>query len=72
VWNGNWVLFSSVMTGPGPIDNQVYHAQLDVRDKVGFFRIRVTARELMSGGAYDREEYGPLQISVVRSTIKIM
>jgi len=72
VWSGSWVKFTTILTDSGPIDDTNFVARLDVRNVRGFYMIRVTAREQISGGVYDEEEYGPIEIQPPQGVIKIV
>ena len=45
VWSDDWVYLSTIDTGSSPIIGQVFGVGLDTRDRVGYFRVKVIARE---------------------------
>jgi hypothetical protein len=55
-WDGNWIQFASNITGGHPLDHESYTANMDVRDMVGYVRIRIFSYEIPLGGASDEEE----------------
>jgi hypothetical protein len=62
VWSGTWLEAGIYPTGAGPL-NQSYTGLIDVREKSGWMRIMVTAKEQTTGGGYD-EDIWPQAIQI--------
>ena len=73
IWSNDWIQFHTNTTGLHPITAESYSAFLDVRDHVGWIRVRVHSYEEPLGGPSDDEEItDPFRVGLNRSTsIKI-
>jgi hypothetical protein len=73
IWSGNWVDFGMNSTGGNPIDHGNYTLLLDVRDMVGYIKIKIFSYEIPLGGASDVEELRePIRVGQYRAAnIKI-
>ncbi len=72
-WSGNWIKSDQNLTGGYPLDHVNYTTNLDVRDMLGYIRIKVFSFEIPMGGASDIEETrDPIPVGLARAaSIKI-
>jgi Mg-chelatase subunit ChlD len=50
IWAGDWIHHSTVDAGTGPINGTVFGVQLDTRDRIGYYKVKVVAKEDCTGG----------------------
>lgn len=55
MWSGNWIEFGSNVTGGHHLELAEYTQTMDIRNKVGYMKLRVFSYEVPLGGAWDEE-----------------